>query len=478
MFKILDEKGDEDTIFQLKFSILQIYKEVIYDLLTGEKDLKIKEHPTKGIYVEGLSEVYIDNPDTFYQLLAISQDHRVVSGTKLNHFSSRSHTIFILEVTQTNEKTNIQKKGILNLVDLAGSEKVSKTGAVGETLEEAKKINLSLSALGNVIHSLTSTSDYIPYRDSKLTRILQESLGGNYKTSLIVACSPHLSNFEESLSSLKFAQRVKIIKNIAKINVKQSYEELQKQNLRLQKELSEAKKQIEYYKSILDKKDLDGYNNQKAKSNNLLHSLSLTPNELENINAKDELDIQIVEHNDCSATKLNDENFFSNDEEIKLTFRKQEKDINDKNEEKINTTTENDNETTTKKEKDKDVSNEIGINKGIRPLEKKLTFRIIEDERNNPVISQNEGNEERERDNKERPKEGKKSIISLLDLGFVSKKGNHYDDYAKKIEKLESDLLVLQNKLNIVEIENVDLKSKIEILKTKNNHLNVKYHSL
>jgi len=455
LFKILDEKGDEDTIFQLKFSILQIYKEVIYDLLTGEKDLKIKEHPTKGIYVEGLSEVYIDNPDTFYQLLAISQDHRVVSGTKLNHFSSRSHTIFILEVTQTNEKTNIQKKGILNLVDLAGSEKVSKTGAVGETLEEAKKINLSLSALGNVIHSLTSTSDYIPYRDSKLTRI-----------------------FEESLSSLKFAQRVKIIKNIAKINVKQSYEELQKQNLRLQKELSEAKKQIEYYKSILDKKDLDGYNNQKAKSNNLLHSLSLTPNELENINAKDELDIQIVEHNDCSATKLNDENFFSNDEEIKLTFRKQEKDINDKNEEKINTTTENDNETTTKKEKDKDVSNEIGINKGIRPLEKKLTFRIIEDERNNPVISQNEGNEERERDNKERPKEGKKSIISLLDLGFVSKKGNHYDDYAKKIEKLESDLLVLQNKLNIVEIENVDLKSKIEILKTKNNHLNVKYHSL
>jgi len=140
---------------------LQIYKEVIYDLLTGEKDLKIKEYPNRGVYVEGLREVYVDNIETFYDLLAIAQDYRIVSGTRLNQFSSRSHTIFILEVTQTYKKTNIQKKGILNLVDLAGSEKVSKTGAVGETLEEAKKINLSLSALGNVIHSLTSTtSDY------------------------------------------------------------------------------------------------------------------------------------------------------------------------------------------------------------------------------------------------------------------------------------------------------------------------------
>ena len=93
------------------------------------------------------------------------------------------------------------KRGLLNLVDLEGSEKISKTGAVGETLEEAKKINLSLSALGNVIHALTSNSEHIPYCDSKLTRILQESLGRNYKINLIVTVSPHKYHLEETLSS-------------------------------------------------------------------------------------------------------------------------------------------------------------------------------------------------------------------------------------------------------------------------------------
>ena len=106
----------------------------------------------------------------------------------------------ILEVIQNYKKEKIIKKGILNLVDLAGSEKVSKTGAVGETLEEAKKINLSLSTLGNVIHSITQGMGHIPYRDSKLTRILKESLGGNYKPYLIVTCSPHSYNLDEIIS--------------------------------------------------------------------------------------------------------------------------------------------------------------------------------------------------------------------------------------------------------------------------------------
>jgi hypothetical protein len=250
LFKVVEESG-EDSVFQLKFSIMQIYKEIVYDLLTGEKDLKVKESPTKGIYVEGLSEFYIDNTESFLELLQMSQEQRVVSGTKLNQHSSRSHTIFVLEVTQTLTKHNITKRGILNLVDLAGTEKVSKTGAVGETLEEAKKINLSLSALGNVIHSLTNGSDHIPYRDSKLTRILQESLGGNYKTTLIVACSPHSYHLEETISSLKFAQRAKTIKNKIKMNVKLSYEELQKIITNLRTELELANKEIFCLKDIL-----------------------------------------------------------------------------------------------------------------------------------------------------------------------------------------------------------------------------------
>jgi kinesin family protein 5 len=243
---------DDNIIFQIKLSILQIYKEVVYDLLSGEKDLKIKENPIKGIYVDGLTEVYIDSFENFMEYIEYSQEQRIEAATRLNRNSSRSHVIVQLEVTQNIEKENITKKGTLNLVDLAGSEKVSKTGAVGDTLEEAKKINLSLSVLGNVIHSLSSPEKcHIPYRDSKLTRILQESLGGNYKTSLIVTCSPHSYNHDESMSTLKFAQRAKRIKNKVKMNIKLSYEQLQKIIEGLKNDIDFANKEINRLKEAV-----------------------------------------------------------------------------------------------------------------------------------------------------------------------------------------------------------------------------------
>ena len=240
------ENSDDNVQFEFKLSLMEIYKEVIYDLLTGEKNLPIKEHPTRGIYVEGLNEVYLSSVDDFYNYFEIAEANRKVGETRLNRTSSRSHSILVLEVTQTFKKENLIKKGILNLVDLAGSEKISKTGAVGETLEEAKKINLSLSALGNVIHALTSGgTEHVPYRDSKLTRILQESLGGNYKTSLIVTCSPHSYHLDETLSTLGFATRAKTIKNKCKVNIKYSYEELQQMVNRLKKKLEIANLKIQ-----------------------------------------------------------------------------------------------------------------------------------------------------------------------------------------------------------------------------------------
>lgn len=244
------ESTNDNVKFQLKLSVFQIYKEIIYDLLTGEGELKIKENPERGIYVDGLSEVYLTCLQDFENYSNLAQENRIVSGTKLNQYSSRSHSIMIIEITQTYLKENIIKKGTLNLVDLAGSEKVSKTGAVGETLEEAKKINLSLSALGNVIHALTLKKEHIPYRDSKLTRILQESLGGNYKTSLIITCSPHSYHIEETISSLLFAQRAKTIKNKVKINIKLSYEELQNMITLLKEKLGKANREINKLKSI------------------------------------------------------------------------------------------------------------------------------------------------------------------------------------------------------------------------------------
>ena len=235
------EKADDNIDFQFKLSVLEIYKEVMYDLLTQQSaDIKIQENPETGMVIEGLSEVYLSSIDEFFEYVDLSQSNRKVAETKLNHNSSRSHCILILEVTQSFKKEKLIKKGTLNLVDLAGSEKVSKTGAVGLTLEEAKKINLSLSTLGNVIHALTHKSEHIPYRDSKLTRLLKESLGGNYKTSLIVTCSPHSYNLDEVISSLLFAKRVKTIKNVVKVNIKYSYEELQKMVYLLNAKLKRA----------------------------------------------------------------------------------------------------------------------------------------------------------------------------------------------------------------------------------------------
>ena len=234
------EKADDNVDFQFKLSVLEIYKEVMYDLLTQTGDLKIQENPETGVKIDGLSEVYLSSLNEFFDYVELSQINRKTAETKLNHNSSRSHCLLILEISQSFKKEKLIKKGILNLVDLAGSEKISKTGAVGLTLEEAKKINLSLSTLGNVIHALTHKAEHIPYRDSKLTRLLKESLGGNYKTSLIVTCSPHSYNLDEVVSSLLFAKRVKTIKNVVKVNIKYSYEELQKMVYLLNAKLKKA----------------------------------------------------------------------------------------------------------------------------------------------------------------------------------------------------------------------------------------------
>lgn len=139
----------------------------------------------------------------------------------MNQDSSRSHSIFTIYI-ETSENINDEqriKAGKLNLVDLAGSERSSKTGATGQTLKEGIKINLSLTALGNVISSLVDgKSQHIPYRDSKLTRLLQDSLGGNTKTVMIAAISPADYNYDETISTLRYASRAKSIKNKPKVN--------------------------------------------------------------------------------------------------------------------------------------------------------------------------------------------------------------------------------------------------------------------
>lgn len=214
-------------------SYLEIYNENIRDLLnpaTPASTLILKEQPNEGIIVQNLSSHSVHNAEECEQLLAIGSKNRMVGATLMNAGSSRSHSIFIInleQITTSNGNTNNKnpddvstiKKGKLNLVDLAGSERQNKTGATGDRLKEATKINLSLSALGNVISALVDgKAKHIPYRDSKLTRLLQDSLGGNTKTLMIACVSPAEYNYDETLSTLRYANRAKNISNKPIIN--------------------------------------------------------------------------------------------------------------------------------------------------------------------------------------------------------------------------------------------------------------------
>merc|ERR1712137_1065258 len=203
---------------------------------------------------EHLSEEYVSSEEDIADLIRQGETSRSVASTKMNARSSRSHSLFIITVEQKNLADGSTKEGRLNLADLAGSEKVGKTGATGNTLEEAKKINQSLSALGNCINALTkSNAKHIPYRDSKLTHILRESLGGNCKTTLLVACSPHIFNLEETVSTLQFAKRAKTIKNSVKVNKQRSVEELMAIIEKLKKELMYFKKYVTILEHELEK---------------------------------------------------------------------------------------------------------------------------------------------------------------------------------------------------------------------------------
>ncbi|KAM0708649.1 hypothetical protein Q7P35_005301 [Cladosporium inversicolor] len=212
--------SDGSVEFTVKVSYMEIYMEKIRDLLVPTNDnLPVHEDKARGVYVKGLHEFYVGSVDEVYEILERGGAARMVAATNMNQESSRSHSIFVIEVAQKNVETGSAKSGRLFLVDLAGSEKVGKTGASGQTLEEAKKINKSLTSLGMVINALSDgKSSHIPYRDSKLTRILQESLGGNSRTTLIINCSPSAYNYEETVSTLRFGERAKTIKQKAKVN--------------------------------------------------------------------------------------------------------------------------------------------------------------------------------------------------------------------------------------------------------------------
>eukprot|EP01017_Pseudomicrothorax_dubius_P013974 TRINITY_DN1637_c0_g3_i6.p1 TRINITY_DN1637_c0_g3~~TRINITY_DN1637_c0_g3_i6.p1 ORF type:complete len:453 (-),score=149.81 TRINITY_DN1637_c0_g3_i6:28-1386(-) len=223
IFKFIEAAGKSKQ-FLVRASFLELYNEEIRDLLQKnfENKLDLREKPEGGFAVKDLSAYMIESPEELLDKLILGQKSRKVGETKMNKGSSRSHSIFMITVEASEIGVDGKQHitvGKLNLVDLAGSERQSKTEATGDRQKEGIYINQSLTALGNVISSLVDPkSTHIPYRDSKLTRLLMDSLGGNTKTVMIANFGPADYNFDETLSTLRYANRAKNIKNKPKIN--------------------------------------------------------------------------------------------------------------------------------------------------------------------------------------------------------------------------------------------------------------------
>ncbi|XP_050313761.1 kinesin-like protein KIF13A isoform X2 [Anthonomus grandis grandis] len=231
LFGLIAERQNSELSYKVEVSYMEIYNERVHDLLdpqTNKQSLKVREHNVLGPYVDGLSQLAVTEFQDIDNLMAEGNKSRTVAATNMNSESSRSHAVFTVILTQTltDTKSGVtgEKVSRMSLVDLAGSERAVKTGAVGDRLKEGSNINKSLTTLGLVISKLADQSSgklkdkFVPYRDSVLTWLLKDNLGGNSKTVMVATISPAADNYEETLSTLRYADRAKRIVNYAVVN--------------------------------------------------------------------------------------------------------------------------------------------------------------------------------------------------------------------------------------------------------------------
>ncbi|KAH7864759.1 hypothetical protein Vadar_033468 [Vaccinium darrowii] len=261
----------------ISVSYLQIYMETIQDLLNpANNNIAIAEDPKTGdVSLPGASLVEVRDQQSFVELLRLGEAHRFAANTKLNTESSRSHAILMVHVKKSvlgdspyendnpyqsvnNFKPPVIRTGKLFLVDLAGSERIHKSGSEGHTLEEAKSINLSLSALGKCINALAENSAHVPVRDSKLTRLLRDSFGGSARTSLIVTIGPSPRHRAETASTILFGQRAMKVENMLKIKEEFDYKSLSRRlDIQLDKLIAENERQQKAFEDEIGRINLE-----------------------------------------------------------------------------------------------------------------------------------------------------------------------------------------------------------------------------
>ncbi|KAJ6703688.1 KINESIN-RELATED [Salix viminalis] len=270
---LADVSQETDSV---SVSYLQLYMETIQDLLDPTNgNISIVEDPKSGdVSLPGASVVEIRNQKSFVELLRLGEAHRFAANTKLNTESSRSHAILMVHVKRSVKgrdsilssetgnnphmakslKPPIIRKGKLVVVDLAGSERIDKSGSGGHTLEEAKSINLSLSALGKCINALAENSSHVPIRDSKLTRLLRDSFGGSARTSLVITIGPSPRHRGETASTIMFGQRAMKVENMLKLKEEFDYKSLSRRlDIQLEKLIAEHEKQQKAFENEIER---------------------------------------------------------------------------------------------------------------------------------------------------------------------------------------------------------------------------------
>ncbi|XP_025046784.2 kinesin-like protein KIF13B isoform X3 [Pelodiscus sinensis] len=274
LFERAQKEENEEQSFKVEVSYMEIYNEKVRDLLDpkgSRQSLKVREHNVFGPYVDGLSKLAVASYKDIESLMSEGNKSRTVAATNMNEESSRSHAVFKIILTHTlcdvQSGTSGEKVGKLSLVDLAGSERATKTGAAGDRLKEGSNINKSLTTLGLVISALAdqaagkNKNKFVPYRDSVLTWLLKDSLGGNSKTAMVATVSPAADNYDETLSTLRYADRAKNIVNHAVVNedpnariIRELREEVEK--LREQLTKAEALKSPELKEQLVESEKL------------------------------------------------------------------------------------------------------------------------------------------------------------------------------------------------------------------------------
>ena len=485
IFKDFDRNG---TKWKLTLSYIEIYNEKVKCLLSKKDGLKIREDPNEGFVIPEKESKDCNSPLAVFEGINLASRNRATGATNQNERSSRSHAILQLELIY-NSIDGLVRKSHLSLVDLAGSERIAKTGAEGQRLKEAQKINQSLTTLGMVIMSLTTPGcKHIPFRNSKLTLILKDSLGGSSKTTLLCTASRLKRHSEESIQTLYFASRAKTIKNNAKKNIILSAGELQYLANGLKKEIMLLRGQLKtagyQWRLIEDKKILSFCNNEEFLSdpNN---PVSVLEKKEENINKEIKEETNENEEDKKEEKKEN--------KEIKIV--KDEKEIKEKDEMiellKTNMKTEREllqliidelNEKLDKKEKEN-----MQLLMTISQLKQSLESKNIQ----NTVSPSQDTNKIPETNNDTKNEETKKEIdiinnekentnISIptgisFDLSQFEKEKN---ELQFEIEKKNSEIKQIQKEKEQIEEQNIFTSKENHQLRQKISELNLQIEIL